>query len=339
MGNDIKYTIEELGFILYNNRSVNGVVKNFLPNNMRPNKVIRIENVLDKIKKSIYDDSIIVEVNLDELNSDENDIIIFQKDLEDLTDIVKDKIGKFSDIEFKYLINRGIDKQTILEYKLLGLSSIIDLEHLKIIGATAHPILKGFLSDGIENGGIIIPLFENGILVNCAIRKLNINKDILNDKFNSINKTKTLKYSLSCPDIPVWGLDDIDEYEEIWITEGIFDMIALRKLGRKSVSCSSAMWSGIQLYKILDKNPSKIVIIADNDKVGLRVSRILRDLFIYFRIEVKVLVSKIAKDPAEHYFQKGKLLDDFIEIDITDEMIENDLESFNIINYLKNREF
>ena len=332
----MKYTIEELGFILYNNRSVKGVVTNFIPTDMSPTKVTRIETILDKVKSN-FSDNRMVEVSIDELNSDSEDVIVFPKDLEELTNIILENIGNFSNDEFEYLINRGIGEQTILQYKLLGLSSIIDLEHLKILGATSHPILKQFLDDGIENGGIIIPLFENGKLINCAIRKLNIGNDKLSEKFEK-PKTKTLKYSLACPDIPVWGLDNIDNGDEIWITEGIFDMIALQKLGKKSVSCSSAMWSGLQLYKILEKTPSRIIIVSDNDNVGLRVSAILRDFFEYCRIDTRVVISRVCKDPAEHYFQREKGLDDFIDIEITNEMIESkEDDTFNFINYLKNR--
>lgn len=335
----MKYTIEELGFILYNNRSVNGVVKNFLPTDMNPLKIINIEKILDKIKDKISNDNRMVEVNINELNSTADDVIVTPNDLEKLTSLILENLGNFSEDEFEYLSNRGIGEQTILEYKLLGLSSIVDLEHLKMIGATSHPVLKQFLNDGIENGGIIIPLFENGKLVNCAIRKLNIGKDNLADKFDP-PRTKTLKYSLACPDIPVWGLDNISPNEEIWLTEGIFDMMALRKLGKKSTSCSSAMWSSIQLYKILEKKPSNIVIVSDNDNVGFRVSAILRDFFEHYRIDTKVVISRIGKDPAEHYFQKYKGIDEFNEIEITNDMIDLKVDdSFNFINYLKNRDF
>jgi hypothetical protein len=333
----MKYSIEELGFILYNNRSVKGVVNNFIPKDMSPVKVTRIETILDKVKNS-FSDNRMVEVSIDELNYDSEDVIVFPKDLEELTNIILENIGNFSNDEFEYLINRGIGEQTILQYKLLGLSTIIDLEHLKILGATSHPILKQFLDDGIENGGIIIPLFEDEKLINCAIRKLNISNDKLSEKLEI--KTKTLKYSLACPDIPVWGLDNINDGDEIWITEGIFDMIALQKLGKKSVSCSSAMWSGLQLYRILEKTPSCIIIVSDNDNVGFRVSAILRDFFEYCRIDTKIVISRVCKDPAEHYFQREKGLDDFIDIEITNEMIESkEDDSFNFINYLKNRKF
>ena len=44
----MKYTKEELGFILYNNRSVNGVVSNFIPK-INPIKLIRIEKLFTLI--------------------------------------------------------------------------------------------------------------------------------------------------------------------------------------------------------------------------------------------------------------------------------------------------
>jgi hypothetical protein len=220
---------------------------------------------------------------------------------------------------------------TILSNKLLGLSAITDKEHLRILGATVHPILRGFLDDGLKGGGIIIPLFENGKLVNCSIRKITIENN---------GYSKTLKYTLACPDVPVWGLEQIEEDTEIWLTEGIFDMIAVKKMVKNGVSCSSAMWSGIQLYQILQKEPSNMVIVADNDEVGLRTASILKDFFEYYLIQTRVMVSKFAKDAAEHYFQKTRNLSDFIEIDITDDMIisTND-DKFDFIEHLKNRTF
>lgn len=319
------YTKEEMGFILYNNRSVKGVVSNFLPK-LNPVKLIKIENRLQQSKLLFENNSRMVEVSIEDLNINCEDVVIKPEELEKLTDLILQNIGNFTDDEYDYLSNRGFGDKTILEWKLLGLSSIKKQEDLVTLGATCHPILSKIIDDGIENGGIIIPLFEGEKLVNCAIRK--------------IKSDKSLKYSLSCPDIPVWGLDKISDGEEIWITEGIFDMIALIKLGKKSVSCSSAMWTGIQLYKVLEKNPSSVVIFSDKDSVGLRTSAILKDFFSNFGIESKILISKVAKDPAEHYFQKFQTLNQLQEINVTKEML-NEIkdESFNFIEYLKNRKF
>jgi len=324
------YTKEDLSFILFNNRSVSGVVKNFLPNNINAMKLISLEENLKKIK-SMYNTTNLIEVDSRELDLNTDDILVKKEELVNLKDLVNELVGTFNESEYEYLINRGIGEQTILDYKLFGLSSIENKDHLKVLGATTHPIMKKFIEDGLNVGGIVIPLFENDELVNCSIRKISIENN---------KKTKTLKYSLACPDIPVWGLDNINSGDEIWLTEGIFDMIAINKMGKKAVSCSSAMWSGIQLYKILDKKPKGITIVADNDNVGLRTASILRDLFDYYLIPTRIVVSKFAKDAAEHYFQKMRNLDDFIEIEITDDIfIEHKEETFDFINHLKTREF
>lgn len=324
------YSKEDLSFILFNNRSVNGVVKNFLPTNINAFKLISLEENLKKIK-SMYNINNLIEVDSRELDLNSDDILVKKEEIQNLKDLVNHLSGTFNELEYEYLINRGIGEETILNHKLFGVSAIEDIEHLKILGATVHPIMSNFLDDGLKSGGIVIPLFENGELVNCSIRKISIDNK---------KNTKTLKYSLACPDVPVWGLDSIEKGDEIWITEGIFDMIAINKMGKKAVSCSSAMWSGIQLYKVLDKKPSSIKIVADNDKVGLRTASILKDLFDYYLIPTTVMVSKFAKDAAEHYFQKMRNLDDLIEIEVGDDDLNlYEEETFDFINHLKTREF
>ena len=320
------YTKEELGFILYNNRSVNGTVNNFIPNTINPFRLIKIEKEIERCKSILNNDNRMVEINIDELEVESDDIIVTKEQLESLTELITNSIGVFNEKEYEYLINRGIGESTILKWKLLGLSNIKDRKYLEIIGATCHPILRRILIDGIENGGIIIPLFENNKLANCAIRK--------------INSSKSLKYSLACPDVPVWGLNKLNKGDEVWVTEGLFDMMALYRLGKSAVSCSSAMWSGLQLYQLLEKKPSKIKIFSDNDEVGLRTSGILKKFFEINNIDCVIVMSKFAKDPAEHYFQKDRNLSDLIEIDSVEDLLENKLDdSFDFIKHLKNRKY
>ena len=319
------YTNEELGFILYNNRSVKGVVSNFLPK-FNPMKLMKIESQFSKCKEMFNNDNRMVEINLDELDTEVEDIIITPDDLASLTDLIKENIGSLNTNEFEYLENRGFGEKTILDWDILGLSNIKEMRHHEILGSTCHPALKKIMIDGIENGGILIPLFEDDVLVNCSVRK--------------INSSKSLKYSLACPDVPVWGLDRFGKGQEIWITEGIFDMMAIFNLGKKSVSCSSGMWSGLQLYKVLEKEPSSIVVFADNDSVGLRTSAILKEFFTMNHISTRIVISRIAKDPAEHYFQKNQTLDNLLEIDVTLDMIEEHKDDvFNFLRHMKNRKY
>jgi hypothetical protein len=327
----MNWTKEELGFVLYNNRSVNGVVKNFIPKNINPFKLIRLEKILKESKSKFQSDDRMVEVNMKEIDSNSIDISIIPKDLSDLTDEFYLNVGKFSDNEINFLLDRGINQEVMWKWKLFGLSQITDRRQLEIIGATVHPSMIGFLEDAIENGGVIIPLFdENRNLINCAVRKISIEN----------SNSKTLKYTLACPDVPVWGLDQIEEGDEFWITEGVFDTMAIYELGEKSVSCSSAMWSGIQLLQLLEKKPKMIKFFSDNDEVGLRTSAILQDFFSQYNIPSKVYISDKYKDASELYFLKKMDLSTLKEIKITDEMINlNKDESFNFIEHLKRRKF
>jgi len=328
----MNWNLEELGFILYNNRSVNGVVKNFIPKNINPFKLSKLEKILKKSKSKFQSDDRMVEVNIKEINQNTNDILVRPEDLKELSEDFYLNVGKFSYDEIHFLLDRGVDQEVMWKWRLFGLSQIKERKQLENIGATVHPTMTGFLDDEIENGGIVIPLFDSDEnLINCAVRKVGL---------ESNGSTRTLKYTLACPDVPVWGLDEIEEGDEFWITEGIFDTMAIYELGEKSVSCSSAMWSGIQLYQLLEKKPKMIKFFSDNDEVGLRTSAILSDFFNQYDIETKIFISEDYKDASELYFLKKLDLSTLKEIEVTDDMINlNKDNSFNFIEHLKNRKF
>jgi len=125
------YTNEELGFILYNNRSVKGVVSNFLPK-FNPMKLMKIESQFSKCKEMFNNDSRMVEINIDELDIEAKDVIITPEELASLTDIIKENIGLLNSNEFEYLENRGFGEKTILDWDILGLSNITHLRHHEI---------------------------------------------------------------------------------------------------------------------------------------------------------------------------------------------------------------
>ena len=321
----MKYTIEEIGFILYNNRSVEGTIKNFLDPNINPIKLISLEKKFDWSKSLYANLEKMVEVDLSLLNPNADDEIVTPNQLSELTDFFKANVGKFSDDEKSFLINRKIPLDVCQKWGFLGLSNFTEREHLRRIGATCHPILQTFLKDGIDEGGIVEPLFKDDILVNCSIRR--------------ITDVGKLKYTLAVPDIPVWGLDDV-EGEEIWICEGIFDMICLREIGVKAVSPSSAMWSGIQLYQLIEKNPKNIVIFTDNDRVGLKTGLVMNKFFNLMGIPSVTVHSTVAKDATEHFWEKCLTFEEIEPIQITKKMIEDkDDNSFDFLKYLQKRKF
>lgn len=321
----MKWSNQDLAFILYNNRSVNGVVCNFFPKDINPFKLMSLEKKLDWSKFFYENNQRFVEIESNKLDLMSDDIIVKPEDIESLTDIILQSHKELSGVELDYLLNRGITKDIIDKYKIGGLSSIKDYNHLTILNATCHPVLKPVLEDGIDGGGIIIPLFDVEKLVNCAIRKL-----------SDIGK---LKYSLACPDLPVWGIDDIEEGDDIWICEGLFDMMALRSQGVKAVSVSSAMWSGLQLYFLLEKNPGFINILCDKDQVGLKTGAILTKFFNVEGYRSKTWICKSGKDAAEVIFEKMIGISDIEPVLITKEMIGKQDDSFNFLKYLENRKF
>lgn len=322
----MSYTKHELTFILFNNRSVEGVVKNFICDyQIDGYKLIKLEEKLDWCKRIYEKDQKFVEIDIKELDINSVDIEVRPEDISNVQDQIISAHINLSGLEYNYLKNRGISDDIIKEWKIGGLSNITNLETLEVINATCHPVLKPILEDGLEGGGIIIPLFDNNRIVNVAIRKL-----------SDVGK---LKYSLAVPDLPVWGLDDINPGDQIWICEGLFDMMALRKEGVKAASVSSAMWSGPQLYQLLQRQPSQINILADNDQVGKRTAKILQRFFNLSGVKSKTFLCPDSKDAAEHIFEKRKPISSIQEVEITKEMIQEEDQSFNFLKYLKNRTF
>jgi len=347
----MKPTTDEITFVIYNNRSVDGVVMNFLLA-----QGFDLHKLTDLEQKFAWCDSQWAEVRTIEvaekdLNLEYADITYGPEDLAECTDLVNASIAAFYlDIskssletckELIWLRSRGIEIDSRYEdnskLKLGSLSYIVEHatpRQLEVLGITCHPMLTNILDDDLSGGGILIPLFRDNKLVNMTIRR--------------ISDVGKLKYTQSCPDISVWGLDDIVDNHPVWMTEGIFDMDAINESVspfsssdfKQAVSVSSAMWSVPQLMQLMDKAGKFINIFADNDKVGLRTAAIMKKFLEMNGFVVRIYISKTCKDPSEHFVEKNLGWDDVVEIEVTPEMVEQrDDMSFNFLKYLKNRKF
>ena len=115
--------------------------------------------------------------------------------------------------------------------------------------------------------------------------------------------------------------------------------MALSSRGFKSISVSSAAWSSIQLLQVIELAPEQIDIFSDNDIVGLRNSAILKDIFAKYGIGVKVFISEFAKDASEHIFSKSISLSQIKEVDVENIDFDQYQNDFDILDYLKNRNF
>ena len=314
------YTIEEINHIIYNNRTINGVVKNFTTklNLKELNLLSEIENQMKFINKLISKDSSII-IDKEKLDLNLPDIELYPEQLKNIKVSSRD----FSHLELKLLQKKNIPQHIIDEYDISSLSQFKDLKTLEILGVTTHPILKRLIGDGVSDG-LIIPLYKNDVLINTVFRKTN----------NSVK----LKYGITVPSLNLWG-DEILKNDKIWLCEGLFDMMAIRDQGLKCVSASSCSLNDYHYFEIIKNKPKYINIFADNDISGYRSALKSKKLFGLNGIICKIYSSKKAKDAAEHFFELGLSWNDVEEIEITSDMINRDNEELDFLKYLENRIF
>ena len=314
------YSVEEVNHIIYNNRTFDGVVKNFMPklNHNELSLLLEIGNQMKFVNKLVNKESSII-IDKQKIDLDLHDIEVTSEQLEKIKISSRD----FNEIELDLLKKKCIPNHIIEEYDISPLSQFKDIETLKIIGVTTHPTLERLLGDGISDG-IIIPLYNEGKLINTVFRKT-----------NSLTR---LKYGISVPDLDFWG-DEILEGDEIWLCEGLFDMMAIRDQNKKCISASSCSLNDFQYFRIISKRPRLVNIFTDNDASGYRSALKSKKIFGLNGIESKIYSSKKAKDAAEHFFEL-KLDWNFIEeIKITNEMINRDDNILDFLKYLEERNF
>lgn len=316
----MSYTIEQLNHIIYNNRSYEGVVKNFMPKLEihELQLLLEIGKQLKFVNKIVNKNSSII-IDKEKIDLDAPDIEMFPEQLEN----IKISSRNFNEVELALLKKKGIPNYIIDQYDISPLSQLKDLETLKIIGVTTHPTLKRLLGDGISDG-LIVPLYNGSKLINTIFRKT--------------NELTRLKYGMSVPSLNFWG-DEILEGDEIWLCEGSFDMMALRDQGKKSISAGSCTLNDFQYYKIISKRPKMINIFTDNDVSGYRSALKSHKIFGLNGIESNVFSSTKAKDAAEHFFELGLDWSAVDEICITLEMINRDDNILDFLKYLEERKF
>jgi len=314
------YTVEQINHIIYNNRTYEGVVKNFT-NKLELSELellLEIGKQIRFVNKIINRDSSII-IDKNKLDLDLLDIEIFPEQLNN----IKISSKNFNNKELKLIENKKIPFDIIEKYDISPLSQINDIETLKILGITTHPILERLIGDGISDG-LIIPLYKDGKLINSVFRKEN-------------DLTK-LKYGISVPSLNFWG-DEIIEGEEIWLCEGLFDMMALKNQDKRCISPSSCNLSDFQYFDIIKRRPSLVNIFSDNDPSGYRSAMKSRKLFNLNNINNKIYSSNKAKDAAEHFFELNLDWNEIKEIEITLDMIKREDNIFDFLKYLEGRKF
>jgi hypothetical protein len=331
---------DDIPFILYNNRSLGGVTAHFFRElGLDPFEVLSAERLFKRID-SKFSESRMMEVTASDLIVECEDVVYGPRDLSLCVDLVKSSSQSLLEGcgDLDWILGRGLTRNVVSELGLGSLSYVVEHasdRELEILGISAHPMLKNLMDDDLSGGGILFPLYSmDGVLINVTTRR--------------ISDVGKLKYTQSCPEIHVWGLDDISVSHPTWITEGLLDMLAINNSVsvfssshvRQAVSVSSAMWSIPQLLQLLKKTGQFINIFADNDAVGLRSAAVIKEFLTMHGKVVRTYVSSECKDPAEHFLELGLSWDEVHEIEITNDILDSKSDmSFNFTKYLKNRRF
>ena len=312
------YTTEQINHIIYNNRTYEGVVKNFMPKLDFPDiqLLLEIDKQLQFVNKLVNKNTSIL-IDKEKLELDKPEYEVFPNQIEN----IKISSRNFNQQELELLEKKKIPQHIVEQYDISPLSQF-DLETLTILGVRTHPIMEKLIGDGISSG-LIIPLYKNGKLINSVFRKT-----------KSLTK---LKYGITVPSLDLWG---DEEYEEVWICEGLFDMMALREQGKKCVSASSCSLNDFQYFKIIKNRPRMVNIFTDKDISGYRSALKSQKLFSLNMIPSRVFASDTSKDAAEHFFERGENWDKIKEIRITSEMINRDDDNvLDFLDYLAKRQF
>lgn len=329
------YTDEELIYIVYNNRSLSNVVYNFIPK-LSVKELLTLKKIEQDFEysRSLFMDEQEMGLEIKDIDKKALDIKVTPNDIKLRTQLLLDAHKNLSGDELKYLKDRKFTDDIIEKGKFGSMSYITKKEDLDILGISTHPVMNKMFDGGTLGGGITIPLFD-------------INGDLINTSFRKISDYNKLKYTHTCPDMFVWGVDDIEKDDIVWLVEGVFDKYTLETVlpeGSKVISTSSASISPIQYLKIINKRPSKINFICDNDKVGFRTAAIAQKVFHLNKIICSTFYFDENKDVSEHILNGGEIFD-LIKIDITKTDIEKrgtefeDRIPLNFLDYLQNRKF
>lgn len=173
-----------------------------------------------------------------------------------LTSIITKAFEKARNTDYAYFFERGI--------KLLKL-----IEKYKIIGGNPLYILPREIVpklNNIEAYGNIIPVWENGIVVNCILRR--------DDNLSQLN-TKIL--NLKGIPLKIWNADLISNAKEndiIFVNEGIFDALTYEQLGYNAIALNSINMVGTFINLINEHSEKlkslnvKFILSSDSDKYG-----------------------------------------------------------------------
>jgi len=212
------------------------------------------------------------------LNIPYNGISYTQSELfNGLREVVSFYESNLGTLGLNFLNSRGINKSTISKYKMGSTEGVFNKQKFEdfISVLENKKIPKAFIIQLMQLHSSLMTvtsqLYGNPHFV--SIPSYNVNGDCTGICLRSIGHKKigegknVFKFHfLNAPDY-LFGEQFIDNYDTVFVTEGVFDVLALHELGIYNVVClGNVTMSKWQYAKLKDKN---LIFIMDNDLGGL----------------------------------------------------------------------
>lgn len=181
------------------------------------------------------------------------------------------------------LLKRGLTEEEIKKYHISSVSKLDESIKQKI-NAKVNIFTRTLAKTNEYLDGVIFPCIYDAEIFNVIIRNLD-------------EKTiPYIKFSNCCPPAVFFNIYHLYHEQEVYLCEGVFDAIALERLGYNAVAFSAGCPYLEQLALLLSicKGQVKLKLMFDNDSVGRKISFIIKNLY-----ENSEEVSYEGKDPWE----------------------------------------
>lgn len=170
------------------------------------------------------------------------------------------------------------------------LSNTFDVNMLKKSGFVSET--NGRMYFRMFTPCLLFPYYDKeGVLAGLQSRFLGDNKEAPRFQFVSAQKTRVFN-------MPI--INSMRSGDELYISEGITDCLALLSAGKKAVALPSA--TILPLYDLMELSKFELHMYPDHDDAGKKAYRALRQFFInHYAILKEEQLPKGIKDFSEYY--------------------------------------
>ncbi|MEK7143872.1 MAG: DNA primase [Patescibacteria group bacterium] len=229
---------------------------------------------------------------------------------ESAKDFFKTELERFPAV-LKYLLGRGLKKETIDEFEIGFAPNSFDILTVKLVnvGYDVKDIERAGLNFKSERGSYV-DRFRNRIVFpihNHFGKIVGFSARIFGEGAGS--EQQLAKY-INSPETPIFNKskilygfhkskNDIREEKTAVLVEGQMDFLSVYQDGMKNVIAVSGTALTEDHLRVLKKYADRLILCFDSDEAGFRAAERAVDLAAQNDLNVKILTMKEFKDPAE----------------------------------------